>query len=236
MLVKPDESYRLKIKKEDKVEVFFPIEDISGLWLKAILSSLVFNDSYRMMTLLGLETTDDFDQEILDFLKKYIEDFDSGESEKVDPEEAELKIDDTLTDISKTNEVLDEEEKEESLDDVLTKRFYRPNQLLSFEVCQFGPCYKIEQNGVRIYFDRENLNIRFIELNSTDNENPVQFSIKFDNYQKIGGRYNFPKNITYEGLNQKYLIKIDSYYLSRKLPRFKRNDIPELSLDQIFSI
>lgn len=234
--VKPKESYRVNIERDGKKEAFLLSENSSGMWLKAILSSLVFNNSDRMMTMLGLEITDDFDQEILDYFKKYIEDFElqkSLEEEKGSPGE---EINGTLTDISKTNEIPDNEKLELTLEDVLAKRFYKPNEILSFGSCDTGPCYKMNHNGVKIFFDRENLNIRFLELDAFVNEEVVRFSVKFDNYQKIGGRYNFPKNITFEGLNQKYLIKIDSFYLSKRLPDFKPSDLPELSLDQIFSI
>ena len=78
--------------------------------------------------------------------------------------------------------------------------------------------------------------MRRLEINLPVNDEIQLLSIRFDNFQKIGGRYNFPKNIDFLGLNQRYLIKLDSYYLSKRIPEFNNKALPDFDLNQIFSI
>ena len=80
-----------------------------------------------------------------------------------------------------------------SLEDVLSKRFYKSSERLAFDVCDFGPCLKVENNGVKIFFDRQKLNLRYLEINIGEDDEIEKLSVKFDNFQKIGGRYNFLK-------------------------------------------
>ena len=54
----------------------------SSTWLKAIISSFVFNDGQSLMKILGVEQTDDFDQEIVEFLAKYIQEFETNKKKR----------------------------------------------------------------------------------------------------------------------------------------------------------
>ena len=88
--------------------------------------------------------------------------------------ESDLKVEQeeiSLTDISKMEQGPgDETEKVLSLEDVLSKRFYKSSESLTFGACEFGHCLKVEKNGIKINFDREKLNLRYLEINTGEND------------------------------------------------------------------
>jgi len=227
-VLKQSEEYFLSFKGNNNPNALIS-DNYEGLWIKAIISSFVFNDASKMISLLGLDLTDDFDQEAVSFLEKYIENFEKEKAEVVEDKPVEEV---SLKDISK----VDDEKiiEEETIETVLEKRFYKKNDILTFSVCDFGPCFKINNESLQMGFEREGFNLRTLEILSP---NKGKVIISFDNYQKIGGRYNFPKNISISSENEKYLIKLDSYYLSKRIPRIKKGkETPTFSIDQIFSI
>ena len=231
--VMPSEDFRLKLKDKNGDDTSFVIiDDFYGRWIKAVISSLVFNKGEKLLKLAGVEVTEDFDQEIVDVLSNYITESQKDEESE---EKGVLESETALLDVS-GEESDNLENTPLTPEDALLKRFYKKNESVSFHLCSFGPCYELSLNGVLVLFERKTLNIRYLQIQTQSDENEVLLNVSFDNFQKIGGRYNFPKNIIIERLNKKYLIKLESYYLSRRLPKLSDRKLEPLSLDQIFSI
>tara|TARA_B100000925_G_scaffold270446_1_gene232922 strand:- start:1797 stop:2717 length:921 start_codon:yes stop_codon:yes gene_type:complete len=230
-----DFRFNKKANKADGNSVYQIRDNELGSWIKALISGLIFNDGQRLISKMEIDLIEDFDQEIIDFLSKYIEETENQQevSEEVTKEQEE----DSLKDVSASdNEELADGKTILTLDEVLNKRFYKKHEKIKLGLCSYGPCYRLSVGTLTMVFERDTLNLRELKISYFVEEVEKQVFITFDNYKKIGGRYNFPKNIMVESSNEKYLILLKSYYLSKRLPRFKSEELPTLELDQIFSI
>ena len=196
-----------------------PDASMEGSLLKAIVSSLIYNEAQLFSNLLSLDLSSEIDQTVVEFFENYILEV---EKKKMEEEQQDSKSklgkvtpEVELTDISSASE----EEEVLTIEEVLKKPFYLSLSNLFLEMCDFGPCLNYNSDRFSLVFSRELLNLRKIKFKHLlESGEEVGITINFDNYQKIGGRYNFPKNIITLIGDKKYLIKLNSFYLSKRVP------------------
>ena len=130
-----------------------------------------------------------------------------------------LQATDQYFNVDKPNFIADEKKRSANIDFIATK---------------LSPVYANYADANNITLSDVNTRDFISSINDLSNEELINVSINFDNYQKVGGRYNFPKSIILVLGNKNYLIKLNSYYLSKRSPSINVEELEPLIIKQIF--
>ena len=235
----------LRLKKEEERSVSGKVLGEKKLErvIKALFSSILLNRSSEILSLLYSKNgvQDDINSDVYDFLVEYVKNLEEEEL-GASSNEGDLLEEEALKDKSVDESIAQENPMD--IKKALETPFYKRSMELYFDLCSFGPCLRFESGGSKVFFSRNDLRIKEIELELENDEirepginedNKKSLTIKLGEYTKVAGKYFLPKRIKLITETNQLLFKFENLSLKKvKKVKFKERKAEEIN--QILSI